>query len=112
MTNIILYNSQNTHSMSAPPQPDIIFALLVTAGLLLFVKLAAMVYMLYDIEMEKYRMRKYRALKEKVLTEDRVKTMYSKFRDKYNGCQLEFPFVKAIDDEYVAARYNLNEDTE
>lgn len=37
-----------------------------------------------------------------------LKSIYANIRDKYNGQQLEFPFVKAIDEEYVALRYNLN----
>lgn len=93
-------------------QPDIGLAILITISLLLFVKLAAMAYWLFAIEYNKYQYRKYMRAKEKILTEDKVKAMYTQIRNKYNGQQLEFPFVKAIDDAYVAARYNLNEDNE
>lgn len=91
-------------------QPDIGLALLITIGMLTLLKLATMAYVLFDIEYKKYQYRKYMRLKEKTLTLDRCKQMYTNIRNNYNGQQLEFPFVKAIDDAYVAARYNLNAD--
>lgn len=92
--------------------PDVGLAFLIMICILIFIKLAAMAYTLFTIEYGKYQYRKYMRAKEKILTEDKVKAMYTQIRNKYNGQQLEFPFVKAIDDAYVAARYNLNEETE
>lgn len=93
-------------------QPDIWFAILITIGLLIVIKLFAMAYIMFSIEYRKYQYRKYMRMKENVLSEEKLKSMYSNIRAKYNGNQLEFPFVKAIDDAYVAARYNLNAEEE
>ena len=89
-------------------QPDVGLAIMITLGVLILIKLFAMAYAIFSIEYGKYQYRKYMRMKEAVLSEDKLKAMYSKIREKYNGQQLEFPFVKAIDDAYVAARYNLN----
>lgn len=72
-----------------------------------------MAYSLFTIEYSKYQYRKYMRSKQKILLDqDKLKKLYLQLRSKYNAQQLEFPFVKAIDEAYVAARYNLNEDTE
>ena len=110
-TNLFLIASTKIPVMSSN-QPDFVFAILIVIGLTILFVLGSMAYILFKIEYSKYNHRKYMQLKEKVLTDEVVKNMYSKIRDKHNGRQLEFPFVKAIDDAYVAARYNLNEDIE
>lgn len=89
--------------------PDVGLAFLIMICLLIFIKLAAMAYTIFTIEYNKYQYRKYMRAKEKILTEDKVKAMYTQIRNKYNGQQLEFPFVKEIDEQYVNARYNLLE---
>lgn len=108
-TNLFLSMSQNIPILRSN-QPDIGLSIIITISLLLLVKLSAMAHILFTIEYKKYQHRKYMELREKVLTEDKLKEMYSQIREKHNGQQLEFPFVKAIDDAYVAARYNLNDE--
>lgn len=87
--------------------PDVGLAFLIMICLLIFIKLAAMAHTIFTIEYGKYQYRKYMRAKEKILNEDKLKAMYAQIRNKYNGQQLEFPFVKDIDDAYVAARYSL-----
>jgi hypothetical protein len=105
-------SSNNNVPILRSNQPDIGLAILIAVTILLLVKLFSMAYVLFYTEYNKYQYRKYMRMKEKVLTEDNLKKMYSEVRSKHNGTQLEFPFVKAIDDAYVAARYNLNEEEE
>jgi hypothetical protein len=102
-TNIVVLRSS---------QPDISFSIMIIIGVLLLLKLFSMAYVLFKIEYGKYKYRKNIQLKEKGLTKEKLISIYFQVRDKYNANQLEFPFVKAIDDEYVCLRYNLNEDTE
>jgi len=95
--------SQNNEiSVLRNNQPDIWVAILITIGLLILVKF------MFSIEYRKYQSRKYLRMNENLLSEEKLKIMYSNIRAKYNDRQLEFPFVKEIDDAYVAARYNLN----
>jgi hypothetical protein len=80
------------------------FVILVIIGLLMFY--------FFTIKYNEYKNRKYMHMIENLLSEEKLKTMYSNIRAKHNHNQLEFPFVKEIDDAYVAARYNLNAEEE
>ena len=80
------------------------FVILVIIGLLMFY--------FFTIKYNEYKNKKYMHMIENLLLEEKLKTMYSNIRAKHNYNQLEFPFVKEIDDAYVAARYNLNAEEE
>lgn len=85
-----------------PQQPDIMLVLLITVGLLSFVKLASMAYLMYDSERSKRDGRKYRELRASVLNNKQIwKRSYSSFRKMFNGKQLEFDFVKEIDEQHI-----------
>lgn len=81
----------------------IIFFILISIQLLL------MVYHLFKISYDKYKFRKYTKARENYYDRDSLKNLYFEVREKHNSMQLEFPFVKKIDADYIAAKYNLNE---
>jgi hypothetical protein len=90
---------------STPMKFDfVILVILVIIGLLMFY--------FFTIKYNEYKNKKYMHMIENLLSEEKLKTMYSNIRAKHNHNQLEFPFVKEIDDAYVAARYNLNAEEE
>lgn len=91
-------------------QPDVVLAILITMGILILIKLAGMVYTIYYIEYNKYLYRKNINKRQAALSAENLKNIYSTLRTKHNGTQMEFPFVKAMDDAYVDARYNLKEE--
>ena len=69
-----------------------------------------MAYSLFTIEYSKYQYRKYMRSKQKILLDqDKLKNLYLQLRSKHNAQQLEFPFVKEIDEQYINAKYNLLE---
>lgn len=92
--------------------PDIGLVIIFCIGLLILVTLGYMAYLLLKIKYGKYLHRKHMKSKTKIFTEESIQKMYAEIRDKHNDRQLEFPFVKAIDDAYIVARYNINVDTE